>query len=93
MKCIACGSTALVEGTLTDSGGSSIFFKPGDGPLLKRILGIGNRGVRAYGCVHCQHLQLAVEFEESDRERHQQFEGEQPGVLERINSPRGEFEE
>jgi hypothetical protein len=52
---------------------------------LKRILGIGSRGILAYGCVHCQHLQLAVEFEESDREHFQQFEGEQPGVLERID--------
>jgi hypothetical protein len=31
-------------------------------------------------------LQLAVEFNEDDLERYQQFEGEQPGVLERINS-------
>jgi hypothetical protein len=31
-------------------------------------------------------LQLAVKFNESDFERYQQFEGEQPDVLERINS-------
>jgi hypothetical protein len=31
-------------------------------------------------------LQLGVDFNEGDLERYQQFEGEQPGVLERINS-------
>jgi hypothetical protein len=93
MKCPACGSTALVEGTLTDGSGTTVFFKPNDAPFLKSIFGIGNRGVHAYGCVHCQHLQLAVEFDESDRERYQQFEGEQPSVLERINSEPKELEE
>ncbi|HVG17897.1 MAG TPA: hypothetical protein VNI02_02525 [Blastocatellia bacterium] len=86
MKCIACGSTALVEGGLTDGSGTAIFFKPNDAPLLKRVFGLSNRGVRAYGCVHCQHLQLSVEFDESDLERYQRFEGEQPGVLERIGA-------
>lgn len=93
MKCMACGSTALVEGTVVDGHGTNIFFRPGDVPLLKGIFGIGNRSLRAYGCIHCQHLQLAVEFDESDRERYQQFEGEQPSVLERINSEPEELEE
>jgi hypothetical protein len=86
MKCVACGTEALVEGTLTDGTGTGVFFNPGDLPLLKRAFGIGYRAVRAYACIHCQHLQLAVDFEETDRERYQQFEGEQPDVLERINS-------
>ena len=92
MKCVACGSVALVEGNLMDGSGGAVSFKPSDTPFLKRALGIGNRVIRAYGCVHCQHLQLAVELEESDRERYQQFEGEQPGVLERINSEAEEGE-
>lgn len=50
------------------------------------MFGVGMRGVRAYGCIHCQHLQLAVEFTEEDSQRYQQFEGQQPSVLERINS-------
>ena len=86
MKCLACGSGALVEGNLTDGSGTNVFFNPKDVPLLKKMLGIGNRGVRVYACVHCQNLQLAVEFKESDLEQYQQFEGQQPGVLERINS-------
>lgn len=93
MKCLACGSVALVQGTLTDGSGTTVFFKPGDVPLLKSAFGIGNRGIRVYGCVHCQHLQLAVDFKESDLERYQQFEGEQPGVLERINSDPKELED
>ena len=72
--------------------GSTIGFYPGDMPSLKRMVAIGSRGVGAYGCIHCQNLQLAVKFTESDLKRHQQFEGEQPDVLERINSNSKELE-
>ncbi len=93
MKCVACGSTALVEGALTDnsSGGTSL-FTPKDLSIWKSMFGVGTREVRAYGCVRCQHLQLAVSFSEEDLQRYQQFEGEQPGVLERINSEPREVE-
>ena len=84
MKCTACGSTALIEGTLQGEDGLVMGFQPGDAPWIKRFLALGRRGIRAYGCIHCQHLQLAVEFSEKDREQYQQFEGEQPSVLERI---------
>ena len=50
------------------------------------MFGVGTRGVRAYGCVHCGHLQLAVDFSEKDLLKYQQFEGEQPGILERLSS-------
>ena len=83
MKCVACGSTALVEGTLIDN---SSGFKPKESSIWKSMFGVGTREVRAYGCIRCQHLQLAVSFSEEDLQRYQQFEGEQPGVLERINS-------
>jgi transcription elongation factor Elf1 len=87
MNCSACGSAALVSGTvLENSGGGTIAFKIDDVSVWKSMFGIGSRKVRAYGCVHCGHLQLAVEFTEKDRKRYQQFEGQQPGVLERINS-------
>ena len=87
MKCVACGSTALVEGTMIDNASG---FQPKQLSNLKSIFGFGAREIRAYGCIHCQHLQLAVSFSDEDRQRYQQFEGEQPGVLERINSePRG----
>jgi hypothetical protein len=87
MKCIACGSSALVTGLVFGrSGGETIVFQPDEVSKWKGMFGLGTRKVRAYGCVHCQHLQLAVEFSENDVRRHQEFEGEQPNVLERINS-------
>jgi hypothetical protein len=89
MKCVACGSTALVEGTMIDN---SSGFKPKESSSLKSLFGVGTREILAYGCVHCHHLQLAVNFSEKDLLRYQQFEGEEPGVLERINSERKELE-
>ena len=86
MKCTACGSAALLEGTIRDGQASTLKFYPSDTPTLKVAFGIGSREVRAYACIHCQSLQLVVNFKESDLERYQQFEGEQPNVLERINS-------
>ena len=86
MKCTACGSAALVEGTVKDTNGASVSFSLSDVPTLKAVFGVGSRKVRAYGCIHCQNLQFAVAFTERDFERYQQFEGEQPDVLERINS-------
>ena len=93
MKCVACGNTALVEGTLIDnsSSGTSI-FAPKELSIWKSMFGVGTREVRAYGCIHCQHLQLAISFSEEDLQRYQQFEGEQPGLLERINSEPREVE-
>jgi hypothetical protein len=56
------------------------------------MFGVGTREVRTYGCINCQHLQLAVSFSEEDLQRYQQFEGEQPSVLERINPGPKELE-
>ena len=85
MKCLACGSEALVGGTILDSSsGGTTVFRLDEVPTWKSLFGVGTRSIRAYGCVHCQHLQLAVNFTEKDLLRFQQFEGEQPGVLERI---------
>ena len=93
MKCLACGSEALVKGTVLDtSGGAPTAFKLDEVSIWKSMLGFGTRTIRAYGCLHCQHLQLAVDFSEDDLRRFQQFEGEQPGVLERINSEPGKLE-
>jgi hypothetical protein len=77
MKCTSCGSTSLVEGVLSDC--DRVKFTPTtpkDTPRLRKIFGVGGRSVRAYGCTHCGHLQLAVDFRESDIERYQNFEGE-----------------
>ena len=86
MKCFACGSEAMVGGTILDgSSGGKTVFKLDEVPIWKSMFGVGTRGVRAYGCVHCRHLQLAVDFNEQDLMKYQQFEGEQPGVLDRID--------
>ena len=86
MKCLACGSDSLVGGTIFDSNGSKLNFKLDDAPGWKSLLGAGNRSIRGIGCVHCGHLQLAVDFTEKDLQKYQQFGGEQPGVLERIST-------
>lgn len=87
MKCVACGSTSLVEGELINmADGAMNAFKLKDVSTWKSIFGRGIRKVNAYGCVNCYHLQLAVDFSNEDRERYRQFEGEQPSVLERINA-------
>lgn len=84
MKCLACGSESMVDGTVLDSNGSRPTFKMDDSSVWKSLFGVGTRHIRGYGCVHCGHLQLAVDFTEKDLKRYQQFEGEQPGVIERI---------
>jgi hypothetical protein len=94
MKCIACGSTAVVEGSLMDTAsGGGIRFQPADLSPLKKMFGMGSRSVRAFACIHCRNLQFTVEFNEEDRQRYQEFEGQQPGVLERINSEVRELED
>lgn len=86
MKCTACGSSSLVVGTIMSADASTPGFYPSDMPALKRVFGIGSRAVQAYACVHCRNLQFTVEFTKRDLERYQEFEGQQPDVLERINS-------
>lgn len=87
MKCMACDSEAMVRGTVLDgSGTGTTKFQLDDTPIWKSLFGAGSREFIAYGCVHCGHLQLAVDFTEKDLQRYQQFEGEQPDLLKRINS-------
>jgi predicted nucleic-acid-binding Zn-ribbon protein len=87
MKCSACGSTALVEGSVMDTGsGGGLGFQPADVSTLKKMFGMAIRRIVSYGCIHCRNLQLTVEFNERDIQKYQEFEGQQPGVLERINS-------
>ena len=87
MKCSGCGSTALVEGSVMDTGsGGGLGFQAADVSTLKKIFGAGIRKIVAYGCIHCRNLQFTVEFNEGDLQKYQEFEGHQPGVLERINS-------
>ncbi len=86
MECVRCGATAIIEGTLLDtSAGGGIAFQSKDISYLKRIFGGGSRKINAHACIHCSHLELTVEFTDNDRKRYQEFDGPQPGVLDRIN--------
>jgi hypothetical protein len=69
----------------TTSGGG-LGFQPADVSTLKAMFGMGTRKIVSYACIHCRTLQLTVEFNEGDIQKYQEFEGQQPGVLERINS-------
>ena len=90
MKCVACGGEGLVEGKVASgSGTDDVCFRLADSSYLTMFLGLGSKPVRAYGCVRCGHLQLAVEFDEKDLRRFLEFEGQQPSVLERINEEEG----
>jgi hypothetical protein len=74
----------VVEGSLMDTGGGGgVAFLFKDTSLLKQIFGVGSRKVSVHACVHCSHLELIVEFTEKDRKRYQEFDGPQPGVLDR----------
>ena len=68
----------------TSSGGGTAFL-PKNVSYLKSIFGMGSRKISGYACLHCSHLELIVEFTEKDRKRYQEFDGPQPGVLERID--------
>ena len=88
MRCVACGSMNLIEGTIPQAPKADLKFHPGGRTFKDRMMG-GGRSIRAYGCLSCNHLQLAVEFEPGDVERHREFEGEQPTVLERLMGEAG----
>jgi hypothetical protein len=85
MECVRCGATAIIEGSLkeTSSGGELVFLSS-EISYLKQIFSIGSRKIKSYACLHCSHLELMVEFKDSDRKRYQEFDGPQPGVLDRI---------
>lgn len=83
MRCLSCGSTNLVEGTIPQTPKDDLKFTPGGRSFKERMFG-GGRKILAYGCLHCNHLQLAVEFEPGDMELYQKFEGPQPSLSERL---------
>ena len=87
MNCVACGSTNLIEGKIFDeSGGENICFKPLEVSAWKAAFGIGTQAISVYACVHCGNLQLNVNFSDEDKHRYLSFEGQQPDLLERIES-------
>jgi predicted nucleic-acid-binding Zn-ribbon protein len=87
MKCVACGSTNLLEGKILDETGSTkLSFIPRDVSMWKAAFGIDVREISALGCLHCGHLHLNVNFSDEDRHRFLEFDGQQPDLLNRIDS-------
>jgi len=87
MNCIACKSTNLIEGKVFNDGGETVAsFKSLDISMWKALFGIGTQEISAFACVHCGNLQLNVNFSDEDRQRYLEFEGQQPALLERIES-------
>ena len=86
MNCNSCGSTNLIEGTIVDNdGGATAVFVPKDKPYFKKMFGLGGSKIHSYACLHCNNLQLTVDFDEKEKARYIEFEGKQPSLLERIN--------
>jgi hypothetical protein len=75
----------MVDGSLMEgSSGGDVLFCANDISFMKRMFSVGNRKIKAYACLHCSHLELMVEFTDQDRAKYQEFDGPQPGVLDRI---------
>jgi len=70
---------------MENGGAGTVVFKPDEVSVWKTMFGVGTRKIRVYGCIDCQHLQLAVDFSEEDLRRYQQLEGEQMAIPERMN--------
>jgi hypothetical protein len=76
----------MIEGSMMEmTGGGGVAFISAGKSFLKQIFGAGSRKISAYACLHCSHLELIVEFTEKDRKRYQEFDGPQPGILERLD--------
>ena len=75
----------MIDGSLMEmSGGGGVAFISNEGSYLKRIFGGSSRTIKAFACLHCSHLELMVEFTDKDRQKYQEFDGPQPGILDRI---------
>jgi hypothetical protein len=66
----------MVDGVLVGGDGSEVQFRPSDDSTFFRILGIGARPLRAYGCTRCGRVQFVASFTPEDRQRYLDFEGE-----------------
>ncbi len=65
---------------------TKLSFIPRDVSVWKAAFGIDVREISALGCLHFGHLHLNVNFSDEDRHRFLEFEGQQPDLLNRIES-------
>jgi hypothetical protein len=78
----------MIEGSLMEgSSGGNVLFCSDDVSYMKRMFSVGSRKIKGYACLHCSHLEFMVEFTDADRKRYQDFDGPQPGFLDRITEP------
>ena len=89
MKCVACGSANLIEGTVPLNPKDELKFNPGGRSMKDRFF-MDGRNVRAFACLHCHHLQLAVDFQPDDLERYQEFEETPASIVEAQKEERQE---
>jgi len=82
VRCIACGSENLAEGSLIGGDGQPVNFVLNDRGFWRKILGIGSRSLTLLACLHCGHLQPHVQFTDEDRERLATFDGPQESIVE-----------
>ena len=66
---------------MVDGRNNPVSFMFAEGSRWRKILGIENRQVIAFACMHCGNLQHQVKFTDQDRERFARFDGPQPSVV------------
>jgi hypothetical protein len=81
MKCLACQSTNLVEGTVGGAEGAPIYFQIANDSAIKRLFGAGYRKLTGWACVHCGAVQLQVQLTDKDRKAFGRFDGPQVSVV------------
>jgi hypothetical protein len=80
MKCLACGSTNLVEGYVMDSNGTRLCFQFANRSTLKAMFGVGQRPLALLACMHCGATQARVDFTDSDRKDNARFDSPPPSI-------------
>lgn len=60
MRCTGCGSSNLVQGTLVGGNEQPTSFAVAGRSRWTRVLGVGNRKVFAFACIHCGNVQQQV---------------------------------
>jgi hypothetical protein len=87
MRCIACGSENLAEGSFIGGDGQGVNFVLSDSGFWRTMLGSGTRRMTMMACLHCGHLQQHVQFTDKDRQRLATFDGPQESI---VDSPEEE---
>ena len=82
MRCIACGSENLAEGSFIGGDGQAVNFVLNDRGFWRKILGMGSRPMTLLACLHCGHLQQHVQFTDEDRQRLATFDGPRESIVE-----------